>query len=80
MDKSGLSVLGNVSIGEAIERVTSFADKITVLLEHGAKNILTQMDKLTEIGTYTLPYWVRQTSRSTSMPKCYCKRPYQENN
>ena len=49
--KSGLAVLGNISIGGAIERVTNFADKVTSLSENGAKNILVPVDNLQEINT-----------------------------
>jgi len=49
--KAGLAVLGNISIGGAIERVNNFADKVTMLSENGAKNVLVPMDNLSEIGT-----------------------------
>jgi len=49
--KPGLAVLGNLSIGGAIERALNFPDKITVLSENGAKTVLVPMDNLTEIST-----------------------------
>lgn len=48
--KPGLAVLGNISVGGAIERVVNFADKITVLSENGAKSVIVPMDNLTELS------------------------------
>lgn len=47
--KPGLGVLGNISIGGAIERVTNFADKVSMLSENGAKTVVVPMDNLNEI-------------------------------
>jgi ATP-dependent Lon protease len=47
--KAGLAVLGNISVGGAIERATNFADKITMLSENGAKTVVVPMDNLTEL-------------------------------
>ena len=49
--KTGLAVLGNISIGGAVERALNFADKVTLLSENGARTVLVPMDNLTEIGT-----------------------------
>lgn len=49
--KPGLAVLGNISIGGAVERATNFADKVTLLSENGAKTVLVPMDNLSEIST-----------------------------
>lgn len=49
--KPGLAVLGNVSIGGAIERSLNFADKITLLSENGAKTVLVPIDNLNEMTT-----------------------------
>ncbi len=49
--KAGLGVLGNISIGGAIERATNFADKVTLLSENGAKTILVPIENVSEIGT-----------------------------
>lgn len=49
--KAGLAVIGNISIGGAIERSTNFADKLSMLSENGAKIVLTPMDNLNEIST-----------------------------
>jgi ATP-dependent Lon protease len=48
--KSGLAVLGNISVGGAIERVTNFADKVTMLSENGAKVVIVPMDNLNELS------------------------------
>lgn len=49
--KSGLCVLGNISIGGAVERALNFADKITLLSENGAKTVLVPMENLNEMTT-----------------------------
>jgi len=49
--KPGLAVLGNISIGGAIERSINFADKVTLLSENGAKTVLVPMDNLSEMTT-----------------------------
>ncbi len=49
--KAGLAVLGNVSIGGAIERAANFADKVTLLSENGAKTILVPIENVGEIAT-----------------------------
>jgi len=48
--KAGLAVLGNVSVGGAIERATNFADKVTMLSENGAKVVIVPMDNLNELA------------------------------
>jgi ATP-dependent Lon protease len=48
--KAGLAVLGNISVGGAIERVTNFADKVTMLSENGAKVVIVPMDNLNELS------------------------------
>jgi ATP-dependent Lon protease len=48
--KPGLAVLGNISIGGAIERATGFPDKVTLLSENGAKSVIVPMDNLTELS------------------------------
>ena len=47
--KAGLAVLGNISIGGAIEKSLHFADKVTSLSENGAKIVLVPMDNLGEM-------------------------------
>lgn len=49
--KPGLAVLGNISIGGAVERSLHFADKVTILSENGAKTILVPMENLSEMTT-----------------------------
>jgi ATP-dependent Lon protease len=48
--KAGLAVLGNISVGGAIERVINFADKVTMLSENGAKSVIVPMDNLAELS------------------------------
>ena len=48
--KSGLAIIGNISIGGAIERATNFADKVTMLSENGAKSVIVPMDNLNELA------------------------------
>jgi ATP-dependent Lon protease len=48
--KTGLAVLGNISVGGAIERAINFADKVTMLSENGAKSVIVPMDNLTELS------------------------------
>ena len=48
--KAGLAVLGNISVGGAIERVINFADKVTMLSENGAKAVIVPMDNLNELS------------------------------
>ncbi|AVL27119.1 protease Lon-related BREX system protein BrxL [Shewanella sp. FDAARGOS_354] len=48
--KPGLAVLGNISVGGAIERAINFADKITMLSENGAKSVVVPMDNLAELA------------------------------
>ena len=48
--KAGLAVLGNISVGGAIERSINFADKITMLSENGAKTVIVPMDNLAELA------------------------------
>lgn len=48
--KPGLAVLGNISVGGAIERVINFADKVTTLSENGAKSVVVPMDNLNELS------------------------------
>lgn len=48
--KPGLAVLGNISIGGAIERANNFADKITMLSENGAKAVIVPMDNVMELS------------------------------
>lgn len=48
--KAGLAVLGNISVGGAIERAINFEDKVTMLSENGAKVVIVPMDNLTELA------------------------------
>ena len=49
--RPGLAVLGNISIGGAIEKALNFADKITLLSENGAKTVLVPMENINELTT-----------------------------
>jgi len=48
--KAGLAVLGNISVGGAVEQAINFADKITMLSENGAKSVVVPMDNLAELA------------------------------
>ncbi|MDA3844869.1 MAG: protease Lon-related BREX system protein BrxL [Candidatus Kapabacteria bacterium] len=48
--KAGLAVLGNISVGGAIERSGNFADKVSMLSENGAKVVIVPLDNLKEIA------------------------------
>ncbi|HCY36406.1 MAG TPA: ATP-dependent Lon protease, partial [Candidatus Margulisbacteria bacterium] len=49
--KPGLAVLGNISIGGAVERALHFPDKVTILSDNGAKTILVPMENISEMTT-----------------------------
>ena len=48
--KAGLAVLGNISVGGAIEQATNFADKVSMLSENGAKVVIVPMSNLSELA------------------------------
>ena len=48
--KPALAVIGNISIGGAIERATNFSDRVSLLSENGAKNVAVPMDNLQEMA------------------------------
>lgn len=48
--KPALAVLGNISIGGAIERALNFSDRVSLLSENGTKNVLVPMDNLQEMA------------------------------
>ena len=48
--KAGLAVLGNISVGGAIERAINFDDKVTMLSENGAKVVIVPMDNLSDLS------------------------------
>lgn len=49
--KPALGIIGNISIGGAIERAINFNDKVSILSENGAKTVLVPMDNLAELST-----------------------------
>ena len=49
--KPALGIIGNISIGGAIERAINFSDKVSILSENGAKTVLVPMDNLAELST-----------------------------
>lgn len=48
--KAGLAVLGNISVGGAIERSINFSDKVTMLSENGARLVIVPMENLNELS------------------------------
>ena len=49
--KSALAVIGNISIGGAIERALNFNDRVSLLSENGAKNVIAPMENLADMAT-----------------------------
>jgi len=49
--KPGLGVVGNISIGGAIERSYHFPEKISLLSDNGAKTVLVPMENINEMTT-----------------------------
>lgn len=49
--KPALGVIGNISIGGAVERAVNFSDRVSLLSENGAKTVLVSMDNLQEMAT-----------------------------
>ena len=49
--KAGLAVVGNITIGGAVEKVLQFADKVSSLAENGAKMVIVPMDNIAELAT-----------------------------
>lgn len=49
--KAALGVLGNISIGGAVERATNFSDRVSLLSENGAKNVIVPMENLSELAS-----------------------------
>lgn len=47
--KPGLGILGDISVGGAIQRADNFSDKLAMLSENGAKMVLTPMENLKEV-------------------------------
>jgi len=43
-------VLGNISVGGAVERASNLANKVTMLSENGARNVIVPMDNLAELS------------------------------
>lgn len=49
--KTALGVLGNISIGGAIERAGNFSDRVSLLSENGARNVIVPMENLPELAS-----------------------------
>ena len=49
--KAGLAVVGNITIGGAVEKVLQFADKVSSLAENGAKMVIVPMDNIAELAS-----------------------------
>lgn len=47
--KSGLAILGNLSISGGISRVDNFKDKLSILSENGARLVLSPMENVKEV-------------------------------
>jgi len=47
--KPGLGILGDISVGGAVQRADNFSDKLSMLSENGAKMVLTPMENLKEV-------------------------------
>ena len=72
--KSALAVIGNISIGGAIERALNFSDRVSLLSENGAKNVIVPMDNLPEMATLPSSILGKRTSPSILTPKCSSKK------
>lgn len=51
--KSAAGVIGNISIGGAIERATNFSDRVSILSENGAKTVVVPMENIMELTMLT---------------------------
>lgn len=49
--KPAAAVIGNISIGGAVERVINFSDRVSLLSENGAKIVAVPMENLPELAT-----------------------------
>jgi len=49
--KTAAGVIGNISIGGAVERTINFSDRVSVLSENGAKMVAVPMENLTELAS-----------------------------
>ncbi len=49
--KSAAAVIGNISIGGAVERAINFSDRVSLLSENGAKTVAVPMENLPELAT-----------------------------
>lgn len=49
--KPALGIIGNISIGGAIECAVNFSDRVSLLSDNGARTILVPMDNLAELTT-----------------------------
>lgn len=47
--KSGLAILGDLSVSGAIRQANNFKDKLAILSENGAKLVLSPMENLKEV-------------------------------
>ena len=48
-------MLGNISIGGAIERAGNFSDRVSLLSENGARNVIVPMENLPELASLPQP-------------------------
>lgn len=49
--KPAAAVIGNISIGGAVERAINFSDRVSLLSDNGAKTVAVPMDNLTELAS-----------------------------
>ena len=49
--KPAAAVIGNISIGGAVERAINFCDRVSLLSDNGAKTVAVPMDNLTELAS-----------------------------
>jgi ATP-dependent Lon protease len=68
--KPALGVLGNISIGGAIERALNFTDKVSILSENGAKMVLVPMSNINSFKTSHPPSSAKRISRSIATTRC----------
>lgn len=68
--KPALGVIGNISIGGAVERAVNFSDRVSLLSENGAKTVLVPMDNLQEMATLPATILGKTDVPSTAMRKC----------
>lgn len=49
--KPAAGVIGNISIGGAVERAINFSDRVSLLSDNGAKTVAVPMDNINELAS-----------------------------